>query len=127
VHALGYPLGAGLSRQPSMVTGTISSTVGLEDDISRFRTTAPINPGSSGGPIVNDRGQVMGVAVAGLVREGVEAIRFGIKASATTALLQQARIATSFDVVVKPAPAPPRPPDQIFAEVSLSVVLIEAR
>ena len=127
VHALGYPLGAGLSRKPSMVSGAISSTTGLDDDIARFRTTAPINPGNSGGPIVNQKGQVIGVAVAGLVRQGIEAIRFGIKASTAALILQQARATTSFDVVVTPGGAAPKPPDQIFEELSPHVVLIEAR
>jgi S1-C subfamily serine protease len=125
VHALGYPLGAGLSRSPSMVSGAISSTVGLEDDIARFRTTAPINPGNSGGPIVNARGQIIGIAVAGLVREGVEAIRFGIKASTASLILRQARVPTTFDVAV--TPAPPREPDEIFGQLAPDVVLIETR
>lgn len=127
VHALGYPLGSGLSRKPSMVSGAISSTTGLDDDIARFRTTAPINPGNSGGPIVNQKGQVVGIAVAGLVRQGIEAIRFGIKASTAALILQQARATTSFDVVVTPGGPRPRPPDQIFEELSPHVVLIEAK
>jgi S1-C subfamily serine protease len=127
IHAVGYPLGASLSRQPSMVSGTISSTVGIEDDIARFRMTAPINQGNSGGPIVKTRGQVVGVAVAGLLRDGVQAIRFGIKASAAALILRQIPIATAFDIVVTPTPAGDRRPDEIFNEISPSVVLIETQ
>jgi S1-C subfamily serine protease len=127
VHAVGYPLGGGLSRKPSMVSGVISSTSGVGDDISRFRTTAPINPGNSGGPIVNQKGEIIGIATSGLVRREVEAIRFGIRASAAALLLQQAQATTAFDVRVTPAAPHPRSPDQIFQDVSPHVVLIEAR
>ncbi len=125
VHALGYPLGPGLSRQPSLVSGQISSTLGMGDDIARFRTTAPLNPGNSGGPIVNQRGQVIGIAAAGLVRQDVEAIRFAIKASTAALILQQAHVPTAFDVAVSPAGAAPKSAGQIFADVSRYVVLIE--
>jgi S1-C subfamily serine protease/Flp pilus assembly protein TadD len=128
VHAIGYPLGGGLSRQPSIVSGQVSSAVGMGDDIARFRTTAPINPGNSGGPMVNAQGQVIGIAAAGLVRQGVEAIRFGIKASTATVILQQSRAAqTAFDIVVSAAPPPAMSPADVFAKVSPYVVLIEAQ
>ena len=127
VHALGYPLGPGLSRQPSLVSGEISSTLGMGDDIARFRTTAPINPGNSGGPIVNQRGQVVGIAAAGLVRQGIEAIRFGIKASTATLILQQAQVQTAFDVVVSPTAPATKSAIQIFADISQYVVLIETQ
>ncbi|MBI3637309.1 MAG: trypsin-like peptidase domain-containing protein [Candidatus Rokubacteria bacterium] len=127
VHALGYPLGSGLSRKPSLVSGVVSSTVGMDDDITRFRTTAPINPGTSGGPLINSRGDVVGIAAAGLVRSEVEAIRFAVKASAATLLLRQIPTISTFDVKVVPKDSLPRAPERIFEEASPYVVLIEAK
>lgn len=127
MHAIGYPLGGGLSRQPSIVSGQVSSAVGMGDDIARFRTTAPINPGNSGGPIVNERGQVVGIAAAGLVRQGVEAIRFGIKAATAAVIVQQSRAApTAFDIAVTASPRAMSTAD-IFAQTAPYVVLIETQ
>jgi S1-C subfamily serine protease len=125
VHAIGYPLGEALSRQPSLVSGQVSSLRGLGDELSQFRTTAPINPGNSGGPVLNQQGQVIGIAAAGLVRSEVEAVRFVVKASAAATLLEQAVAATPFDIAV--VPTGPLPPDVIFERTSPYVVLIEAR
>ena len=125
VHAIGYPLGDTLSRQPSLVSGQVSSTVGLRDDIAQFRTTAPINPGNSGGPILNQNGQVVGIAAAGIVRTGVEGIRFGIKASAAQLMLRQAVTGSAFDITA--AAAGPMPVDKIFEQSAPHVVLIETR
>ena len=79
------------------------------------------------GEPIHALGQVIGVAAAGLVREGVEAVRFGIKASTPGMILPQAQVTTAFDVVVSPLAAGPRPPDQIFGELAPAVVLIETR
>jgi S1-C subfamily serine protease len=125
VHAIGYPLGEALSRQPSLVSGQVSSLRGLGDELSQFRTTAPINPGNSGGPVLNQQGQIIGIAAAGLVRSEVEAVRFAVKASAAATLLEQAVATTPFDIAV--GPASPLPPDVIFERTSPYVVLIEAR
>lgn len=125
VHAIGYPLGGSLSRRPSIVSGQVSSTVGVGDDISQFRTTAPINPGNSGGPILNQNGQVVGIAASGLVRTDVEAIRFGIKASAAALMLQQVVVASPFDVAVTPTGS--LPTEKIFEQSAPFVVLIEVQ
>ena len=43
--------------------GIVSSLRDL-DGLSLLQITAPISPGSSGGPIVDEKGEVVGVAVA---------------------------------------------------------------
>ena len=50
----------------NFTSGNVSALKGLGQDISQFQFTAPLQPGNSGGPILNDRGSVIGVAVAGL-------------------------------------------------------------
>lgn len=58
VMALGYPLG---QQTLKSTTGVVS---GREQQF--IQISAPINPGSSGGPLVNTRGEVVGINSAGI-------------------------------------------------------------
>ncbi|MGB8367242.1 MAG: trypsin-like peptidase domain-containing protein [Candidatus Babeliales bacterium] len=58
--ALGYPLG---QQSLKSTTGVIS---GREHHL--IQTSAPINPGSSGGPLLNAKGEVIGINSAGITQ-----------------------------------------------------------
>ena len=58
VFTLGYPFG--LEGDMSFKDGTISRTT-IIDGATYFETSAEIHPGNSGGPLVNDYGQVIGI------------------------------------------------------------------
>ena len=62
VMAVGSPMGL----TNSVTTGIFSGRYRQEDDtaISMFITTAIINPGSSGGPLINSRGELVGINTA---------------------------------------------------------------
>jgi putative serine protease PepD len=69
VLVVGSPLG---------LSGTVANGI-----VSSFRNgliqfSAPISPGDSGGPVVNQQGQVIGVAESKLVGSGVEGLSFAI-------------------------------------------------
>ncbi len=127
VHALGYPLGSRLSRNPSIISGQVSAATGLEDNIAQFRMSAPINEGNSGGPVINAHGTLIGIATAGLVQQGVEAVRFATKISAAGVLLGQAQLPRKFSISVRPKQEGPLPPHEIFRRHSPHVVLIERK
>ena len=126
VHAMGYPLGAEVSRNPSMDSGEVSAMTGMGDRISQFRMTAPINAGNSGGPIVNARGELVGISAAGLIKRGGEGVRFGVKASAAALILEQVAIVGNFNIEVRAKKKILSPPD-IFEKFSPYVVMIEVR
>lgn len=66
IVAIGFPLQGFIASGPSVTTGIISSLAGPSDDRRLFQMTAPIHPGSSGGPVLDDAGNVVGVATAKL-------------------------------------------------------------
>ncbi len=69
--------------------------VGLLWEFSGFRTrlqiTATITPGSSGGPVLNEQGQVVGIAAQYV--NSVEALNFAVPVASLRKLQAQARLA----------------------------------
>ena len=61
VFTLGFPRVDFMGRLPKLSVGVISGENGLEDDPGSLQTTVPIQPGNSGGPLLNMKGEVVGV------------------------------------------------------------------
>jgi hypothetical protein len=66
IFALGFPLQGVTASSLNLTTGTVSALAGLGDDIRVLQFTAPIQPGSSGGPLLDRAGSVVGVVVSKL-------------------------------------------------------------
>ena len=66
INVAGFPHGYDVSTIVVVNKGIISSPVGIDDDVSRFRIDAPIQPGNSGGPVFDKNGNALGVVVEGL-------------------------------------------------------------
>ena len=58
---MGYPLAFVLSAEPRVTTGTVSAVSGIQGDCRVFQIEASVQPGNSGGPLLDDRGHVIGV------------------------------------------------------------------
>ena len=61
VVVYGFPLSRDLSSQGNLTSGVISALSGLDDDLSRLQMTAQIQPGNSGGPMMDRAGRVVGI------------------------------------------------------------------
>jgi len=69
IYAAGFPFGKRISSSITVNRGIVSALMGPGDDISKFQIDADINSGNSGGPIVDTKGNAIGIAVSKLNRE----------------------------------------------------------
>ena len=94
IYALGHPLGKILGEKPKITDGIISSNEGIKGDPTIMTISAPVQPGSSGGPVVDDYGRAVGIVVAKLRNDAssdndVENINYAVKIDYLIPLLKQ--------------------------------------
>ena len=90
----GFPLTGLLASSGSLTTGTVTARAGIEDDATRLQFSTPVQPGNSGGALLDDHGRVIGVVQAGLnpIQQGKQTfvpqnVNFAIKAKELRAFL----------------------------------------
>jgi S1-C subfamily serine protease len=66
VVTYGFPLAGLLSSGPTLTTGEVSALAGLRDNPRQIQISAPVQPGNSGGPLLDGGGNVVGVVVSKL-------------------------------------------------------------
>ena len=66
VVTYGFPLAGLLSSGPTLTTGEVSALAGLRDNPRQFQISAPVQPGNSGGPLLDRSGNVVGIVVSKL-------------------------------------------------------------
>lgn len=77
VFVLGYPLTSTMGDEIKLTTGIISSKTGFQGDVALYQISAPIQPGNSGGPLFDKKGNVIGVVSA--KHAGAENVGYAIK------------------------------------------------
>jgi len=89
VATFGYPLFGLLSTRGNFTTGNISAITGVGDDSRFLQMTAPVQLGNSGGPMLDQAGNVVGVVlgklnaleVAATTKDVPQNVNFAIKTS----------------------------------------------
>jgi hypothetical protein len=79
IFCLGFPLRATMGDEVKLTNGIISSKTGFDGDITTYQISAPVQPGNSGGPLFDDKGQLIGIVSA--KHTGAENVSYAIKIS----------------------------------------------
>lgn len=77
VWVLGYPLTQVLGNEIKLTNGVVSSRSGYQGDVSTYQISAPVQPGNSGGPLFDAKGNIVGIVNAGV--PGAENVGYAIK------------------------------------------------
>lgn len=82
VFVLGYPATIIMGQEVKITTGIINSRSGFQGDVSTYQMSATIQGGNSGGPVFDNDGNVVAVAVGGINREvlqNIENVNYSVK------------------------------------------------
>jgi S1-C subfamily serine protease len=66
IFTIGYPNPEIQGVEAKLTKGEINSLTGIQDDPRHFQISVPVQPGNSGGPLVNQVGNVVGIVAARL-------------------------------------------------------------
>ena len=82
VYAYGYPLALSLMGKEIKVTdGMISSKSGFEGNVTTYQITAPVQGGNSGGPLFDEKGNLLGINSSKISEDIAENVAYTIKTS----------------------------------------------
>ena len=103
VFVFGFPLSGTLSSAGNFTGGSVSSSTGIGDNLNLFQFSAPVQQGNSGGPVLNERGQVIGVVMSKLdvltiakeTGDIPQNVNFAVKPTLVKALLENSSVTFS--------------------------------
>lgn len=85
IFSLGYPLTMIMGDEMKFTDGKISSKTGFQGDITTYQISVPVQPGSSGGPLFDYDGNLVGVVNAKIM--ALDNVSYAIKSSYLTNLI----------------------------------------
>jgi len=110
IAVFGYPLTGIVASTGNFVRGSVTALAGLVDDTSVMQIDAPVQSGNSGGPVLDERGNVIAIVVGKLddlkfakaTGSIPQQINFAIKANTAAGFLEANGVA--FEEPIKDAP-----------------------
>ena len=117
VVAYGFPLAGLLSSDPKLTRGEVNGLAGIGDNPAHYQISAEVQPGNSGGPLLDMQGHVLGVVVSKLNAQRVaqrtgdiaQNVNFAVKVEAAIPFLRRAGL--------EPRLAPSTGPERGAADV----------
>lgn len=100
VTAAGFPLQSVLGNGLNITTGNISALAGIGGDRRQLQISAPVQPGNSGGALLDSQGRLVGIVVAQIRPGAAQNVNFAVAPYVVGAFLRENGIAL-------PAPGPP--------------------
>lgn len=130
IYVYGFPLAGLLSSGGNFTIGNVTATSGLNDDSRMVQISAPVQPGNSGGPLMDQSGNVVGVVVsklnalrlASVTKDLAQNVNFAIKGSVALTFLDG-------NGITPPAPGTTPAPDAatIAEKAKAFTVFVECR
>ena len=101
IVVLGYPLSGLLATTVNLTVGNVSALAGLGDDSRYLQISAPVQPGNSGGPLLDASGHLVGIVtgkldaalVARFIGDIPQNVNFALKAEVVRTFLDSKGIA----------------------------------
>lgn len=101
IVAIGYPLADLLADSVKITTGNVNALAGLRNDTRYIQISTPIQPGNSGGPVVDRDGFLLGITSATFSKQAADQIgitaqnvNFAIRASVADLFMQSQSVAS---------------------------------
>jgi hypothetical protein len=91
VYALGYPIKDLMGNELKVTNGIINAESGYKGSISQFQFSAAVQPGNSGGPLINSEGNIIGIVSSKLNPKLAESAGYAIKSDYLSFFMDQSK------------------------------------
>ena len=123
VYALGYPIQSIMGDELKVTDGIISSKSGIKGSISNYQFSASVQGGNSGGPLIDQEGNLLGVISSGIRKDLADNANYARKTEFLKLFLNQSGI----DFNYKAAADSEKEVSEIVKEYSKYIYIIEVK